>query len=94
MMGNNANENSIELLDQVMPQQFEKYKGSNSIIHLIYSKNELTYQRQIIDLLAKASECNLQIIEHLETFSKHDDIGLVFPSKVLNILKNYDVTIR
>ena len=90
MMGTEITEHDVQFLDRIMPQQLEKYAGSSSIIHLVYSKNELTYQRQIIDLLQKGQDCNLHIIEHEESFSNHEDIGLVFPSWVYKILNEND----
>lgn len=90
MMGKHAGEEEACILNSMMPKQFEKYAGSSSLIHLVYSKNELTYQRQIIDLLQKGHKCNLQIIEHLEDFSNHEDIGVVFPSWVIKLLVEHD----
>lgn len=87
MMGREAGEEEARLLDDMMPNQFEKYSNSTAEIHLIYSKNELTYERQIIDLLQKGNECGLHIIEHEEYFSNHGDIGLVFPTWLNTILQ-------
>ncbi len=90
MMGCGAGEEEARLLDEMMPSQFEKYSSSPSIIHLVYSKKELTYERQIIDLLKKGKDCNLHIIEHEEYFTNHSDIGIVFPSWINKILRNND----
>lgn len=90
MMGCAAGEKEARLLDEIMPNQFEKYSNSTSVIHLVYSKNELTYERQIIDLLKKGRECNLHIIEHEEYFSNHSDIGTVFPLWINKILTSND----
>lgn len=90
MMGRQAGEREAFILNSMMPKQFERHANSRSIIHLIYSKNELTYQRQIIDLLQKAKDCNLQIVEHIENFTNHEDIGKVFPSWVLRYIERND----
>lgn len=78
MMGENAGQAEADLLNAIMPNLLEENKNCKSIIHLLYSKGELTYQRQIIDLLNKLHECNISVIETVEFFSNHSDVGIYF----------------
>ena len=75
MMGPNAGDDEAKILNQMMPKQIEKYKDTTSEIHILYSKQEKTYERQIVDLLAKFRECGVPYIEKEEFFTNHSDVG-------------------
>ena len=51
MMGNNAGEEETLILDGVMPDVLQKYRGSESVIHIFYSKQDPTYELHIKDLI-------------------------------------------
>ena len=78
MMGKDAGEEEALLLNKVMPTIMEKEKGTKSVLHILYSKNELTYERQIVDLLAQARKCDISVVEIEESFQDHDDVGKYF----------------
>ncbi len=78
MMGEYAGVKEQEILNSLLPKQIEYNKNSKSIIHMVYSKNELTYERHIKDLLDKLSECNIKYVENIESFTNHSDIGVFF----------------
>lgn len=86
MMGINAGEEEMEKLQNVMPSILEKHRGCTTKIHILYSTEELTYQRQIVDLLAKLKECNMNYIEKVETFTKHNDVGKYFIPYITKVL--------
>lgn len=75
MMGADAGEKERDLLNQVMPQIIEKHAGSDSEIHVVYSKGELTYQRQIVDLIDKLKECRMNFVEKEYFFTDHSKVG-------------------
>lgn len=81
-------EKGLAVLQSVMPDIIEKNNESNTIVHLFYSKNELTYERQIIDLIKKLRENNIRVIEKVETFNNHEDVGYFF----LPYLQSYFVS--
>ena len=65
----------------------QKYKDKSSpIIHLLYSKNEHTYQDDIIDLLDKLNECGYRVLEKQYDFSEHNDIGIYFKKYLRGLL--------
>ena len=68
-----------------MPSVIEKHRNCNSEVHVIYSKKELTYQRQIIDLLEKLHLCNIPTKDIEMHFETHDDVGKPFIQYVLSI---------
>lgn len=88
MMGKNAGEDEAYKLNQVLPSCLEAHKGCNSEVHILYSKLELTYQRQIVDLLCKLKECNIKTIEIERPFEKHEDVGKYFLPYLLAQIQN------
>ena len=78
MMGPEAGDAEAELLNSMLPNQIELYKKTTSEIHILYSKKEKTYERQIVDLLAKLNECGISYIEKEESFTNHSDVGKFF----------------
>lgn len=64
-------------------------KGSETIIYLLYSKQEPTYEEEIIDLLKDLEESNYKVITEEESFIHHGDVGRFFPSFVEKNIK-YD----
>lgn len=82
MMGENADKKDIEKLNRAIPSVMEVAAGTKTKLHILYSKRELTYERQIIDLLAKARECGIPFLEIEEQFENHEDVGYPFLSYV------------
>ena len=89
MMGGNAGEKEARLLNEVMPRQLEKHRNSKSIIHVFYSKKELTYERQIVDLLDKLKECHIPCVEKEDFFEKHEDVGFSFMKYVVSFFNGF-----
>lgn len=86
MMGEEAGNDEAELLNSIMPNQLDKYsKSYNGKIHIMYSKKDLTYERQLIDLIHKLNSNHYQYIEIEKDYVKHEDIGRPF----LKYLREY-----
>lgn len=86
MMGNDAGSEDAELLNSIMPKHLVRYsKTYNGIIHLIYSKKDLTYERQLIDLLHQLTLNHYSFSELESDYERHEDIGRPF----LKYLRNY-----
>lgn len=86
MMGNDAGIEEAELLNSVMPKQLEKYsKTYNGSIHIIFSKKDLTYERQLIDLIHQLTLNHYSFYELESDYERHEDIGRPF----LNYLRDY-----
>lgn len=86
MMGQNASDKECRELNDVMPNQIKRHNSYKGIIHLIYSKKDLTYERQIVDLIKDLKANNLRFIEKEEFFEKHDDVGYPFLAYLRNFL--------
>lgn len=84
MMGKNAGDKECDMLNHLLPDLLEKHRGSRTVVHVLYSKKEKTYERQIVDLLAKLKECEIQTIEREEFFEKHELVGPPFRTYLLN----------
>lgn len=78
MMGGNAADKECLLLNLCMPKQIERYKESKSIIHILYSKKEHTYESHIVDLFGKLDQENLNYKKVEFYFEKHSDVGYPF----------------
>lgn len=87
MVGNNAGQREKDLLNSIMPLQLRKYAGGTSIIHLIYSKNEHTYEDDLVDLLKQLKECHYTVVEKVYEFTNHDDVGIYFKQYLSDYVK-------
>lgn len=85
MMGKTAGDKEAAILNRALPKVMEKAYSTKTVIHVLYSKKELTYERQVVDLLAKANECHIPVVDVEESFAHHEDVGAVF----LSYLKNF-----
>lgn len=73
----------VEILDRKLHDQIYNSKSDfTGIIELIYSKNELTYERQVIPLMEFLNTCGYDLVEKVENFENHDKIGTYFPRYV------------
>lgn len=88
MMGEKADHKEADFLNSIMPCQLEKFKHNHTFIYNIYSENELTYQRQILDLNKKLSEVSLPHKKVVLDFDNHDDVGKHFLKYIQEELKH------
>lgn len=85
MIGNKNKDELANSLNHLLPNQLEIYRKTQSEFHFIYSKNELTYQRQVVDTLNIFQELKIPYYEKIESFQNHEDIGVYF----LEYIHNY-----
>ena len=78
MMGNNAGEEESLILDNVMPDLLQKYKGSESVIHIFCSKQDPTYERHIKDLINSLDYYGYHYSETVESYAVHSQVGETF----------------
>lgn len=86
MMGINAGESECAYLNSIMPSIIENNAFSKTRIHLVYSKKDLTYERQLIDLIKKCNSCHITLLQKEEDFVEHEEIGKCFPQYVISYL--------
>ena len=77
MMGETT-EKAIDKLNSMMPEQLKRYQGTSSLIHLMYSPNEDTYEKHIVYLLEDLKKYNIPFEEIVEDFNDHNDVGKPF----------------
>lgn len=85
MMGESAGKKEIETLNHIMQNQLLNHSNSNVVIHLIYSKNEITYKADIVGLLEQLKKCKYNVIEKEYFFVNHADVGQYF----INYMQTY-----
>ena len=88
MVGNNAGQREKDLLNSIMPLQLRKHAGGTSVIHLIYSKKEPTYEKHTVDLLKQLKECRYTVVEKEYEFANHDDVGIYFKQYLSDYMKS------
>ena len=92
MTGREPSEDVIAELDKIVPKQLEVHAGSQTIVHLLYSKEEHTYKEHIADLINDLKNNNIPYTEKVEQFPNHDDVGDFFSpfvrTEITNELKN------
>lgn len=83
MIGDGNIEMWFERRNRIMPALQEKHQQAKSCIHVVYSKKELTYQRQIFDLINKLQECKISMKDIDLQFENQEDVGMPFLQFVL-----------
>lgn len=78
MMGDCYSQNDINKLNEMMPNQIKNFKTSQSIIHLLYSKNEHTYDEHIVYLIEDLKRSDIKYLEIIENFDNHSEVGSYF----------------
>lgn len=84
MMGANASLKEQEHLDAEMSQKIRQHKGSITKIHLLYSKEEHTYQDDIQYLIKDLDENKIIHDDKVENFADHSEVGKYFSPWVKN----------
>lgn len=81
MMGDDAPvEDAKRTLDSKMNGLLREKAGAHGEIHLFYSKNEHTYQEQIIPLKKDLDLLGYNYFDDIADFGAHDEVALFFPS--------------
>ncbi len=80
MMGMQAGERERMLLDSLIKDALDKASDEDFYpeIHVLFSRKELTCERQIKDLLKKLEEKKFPTILKEENFEDHSDVGKYF----------------
>ena len=86
MMGKGTGKNEVAVLNQIIKQKIKECKGNDTIIHVFYSKKELTYERQIVDLLHDLDTYGIPHLKIESDFEKHEDVASPFVQYVFNYL--------
>lgn len=87
-MGEKAGEAEVKKLDSLVESALDYAckTGYTPEIHVLFSKNELTYERQIKDLIVKLESCRFPTVLIEETFDDHNDVGKYFGPYLKKIL--------
>lgn len=78
MLGEKYDEKMIDVLNSKVKEQICLNCTNHGLIHLLYSKNELTYERQIMHLQYELDKNAYQYEEKIETFEDHSTVGTYF----------------
>lgn len=78
MMGTDAGEKEQKILDSMMPDILQANAGSRTQIHLMYSKEEHTYQEHISDLIKDLDKNGIEHTDKIESFKEHGEVGRFF----------------
>lgn len=78
MTGKEPSDEVISNLNKIMPEHLRKHEGATTIIYLLYSKGEHTYQEHIVDLINDLKKYSIPYVEIIEEFSDHNQVGRFF----------------
>lgn len=78
MMGADASDAEQKILDSMMPDILQANAGSKTKIHLMYSKEEHTYQEHIADLIKDLDKNGIEHTDKIESFKEHGEVGKFF----------------
>ena len=85
--GKERNDESTSLLNNALPRMIEQHRNSTTLIHLLYSKNEHTYQDHIVDLIKALDQYNIKHTDYIETFKEHYMVGGPFKQLIAKSLR-------
>lgn len=68
----------VTLMNEYMKTCIKENRNKDTIVHLLYSKKEHTYQQHIIDLIHELKNNNINVIEIECFFEEHNDVGYSF----------------
>lgn len=88
MMGQQADEITINKLNRMLPEMIANHKNSKTIVHVLYSKQEHTYDEHIIDLLSDLKYNGITTIEKEDYYKTHDENGIYFSSYLKEYFRN------
>ena len=74
MMGSD----NSSILNEIMPNIVKQNKNSTTVIHLLYSKSEHTYEDHIKGMIEDFDRNSIKYDECIENFSNHGDVGIFF----------------
>ena len=87
MMGADAGDAEQKILDSMMPNILQANANSHTHIHLMYSKDEHTYQEHIADLIKDLDKNGIEHTDKIESFKEHGEVGRFFIPWIKNELK-------
>jgi hypothetical protein len=87
-MMNSASIENVRKLNMLLPECIEKHKNSSSVVHLIYSDKEETYQYHTKDLIQYLDKNKIKHVDTVFDFTDHNQIALYFGPYVVNYLTN------
>lgn len=88
MMGDLKINTAVNIVNRMLPDMIKQSTGSYSRIHLLYSKNEHTYDEHIYYLIKDLKKYNISFDEKVEEFEDHNEVGKYFSPWIVDNLKN------
>lgn len=89
MMGESAGEKERILLDSIIGNALDKAHAEDyhPEIHVLFSKKELTYERQIKDLIEELQNVNFPTVFIEEFLEDHSEVGKYFGPYLQSLYK-------
>lgn len=78
MMGQDASEKEIRMLDEIIPSQIKAHPKSSTVVHMLYSNEESFHHNDIVELKDSMEAAEIKFTEKIESYSDHHEIGKVF----------------
>ncbi len=78
MMGKNAGEKEVEMLNNMLPRMIKEHAHSTTKVHLCYSELEHTYQEHIVDLISDLEDSNISVSKKVDKYNSHGENGYYF----------------
>lgn len=88
MTGQDIKEQITFELNNIIPNELSRSDYPQTTIHLVHSKSEPTYDKDIKYLISDLNERGIRWIEYECGFKKHEDVGQFFIPVAKNILSH------
>ncbi len=78
MLGDDYSQSDFDNLNNAVRMQIKDHRNANTLIHLLFSKQEHTYTEHIVYLLDDLDKWNIPYTTQIEQFDNHNDVGNYF----------------
>lgn len=78
MRGSIKKEKFVEEMNNLLPSLIQDNDGSETVVHLVYSKLEDTYDNHIKELIYDLRKHHITVVEKECIFENHNDVGYHF----------------
>lgn len=89
MMGDMPTNAAVNILDRMLPDMIKQNAGTKSRVHLLYSKEEHTYDEHVKYLIEDLNNNNIAFDEQVESFKDHNEVGKYFSPWILEKINSY-----
>lgn len=88
MLGEDFTQEDFDKLNNMLRDQLQSHKETNTVVNLLYSKHEHTYPEHIAYLIQDLQKYKISYTEQVEVFEEHNDVGRYYKPYIQRVFQN------